>query len=392
MNILFLYRNYINPLKGGIQRVTSVLADYFEYNGNDVFYLSGVIGKDEEINKKRQHYFPNSIEQLAKENFSFFNNFLINHKIDIVINQSGMDPLTSQIAYEVKKHKNIKLISCVHNSLLSSIINFSTAYATRIKNNNLNLLIPLIDSTIVKKGLLFLYRQKYKKHYSNLCYNSDKVVLLSDNFKEELKFFVKSFDQNKITGISNPTSFKVKEKYFYSKKKQLLYVGRINRAQKKVDLLLKIWSLVYKENPEWSLIVVGDGMDLPGLKDEAIKMNLKRIKFTGYQDSEPYFKEASVFCMTSAFEGFGIVLVEAMQFGTIPVAFESYLSVTDIIDNDNNGFLVKPFDINQYADVLNSLMRDQNKREKMSILSKEKAKIFSIDRIGDRWLKLFNEL
>lgn len=392
MNILFLYHNYINPLKGGIQRVTSVLADYFESKENTIFYLTGVIGNDEEIDKTRQHYFPNSKVQLAKENFDFFNQFLVSHKIDIVINQSGMDPITSKIAYEVNKYKTIKLISCIHNSLLSSILNFRTSYETRAKNKKMGSLLYFTDFTLVKKGLLLLYRQKYKKHYKQLCDNSDSVVLLSDSFKEELKFFVKSLNENKIIGISNPTSFVAKEGVFHTKEKQLLYVGRINRAQKKVDLLLKIWNLVYEKNPEWSLIIVGDGKELPSLKEDAKKMNLERIQFTGYQDPKPYFEKASVFCMTSSFEGFGIVLVEAMQFGTIPVAFESYLSINDIIDHENNGFLVTPFDINEYAGILNSLMSNQNKRENMSILSIEKAKVFSIDKIGNKWLNLLNEL
>ncbi|MDV7187798.1 glycosyltransferase [Lutibacter sp. TH_r2] len=393
MNILFIYRGAIIPTRGGIQRVTNVLADYFESKGHKVLYLTGKNENDDEreINKKRQFFFPNNTDVLAKENFSYFKVFLADNKIDILINQNGMDPVLSSLAYTAKDC-NVKLVSCIHNSLLSSITNFSSAYASRAKKYNLGWILPITDFSIIKKGILYLYKNKYKKHYKKLCEISDSVVLLSDNFKSELDFFVENLSKDNIIAISNPTSFKKEKVDLVLKKKQLLYVGRVGTSQKRVDLLLLIWRKVFKNNPDWSLIIVGDGPELPKLKNEAKILKLERIKFEGFKNPKQYYIDASLFCMTSSFEGFGIVLVEAMQYGVIPFAFKSYLSVTDIIDDNTNGFLIKPFSIEQYADSLNKLMNNESLRNKVSKSAIEKAGIFSINTIGESWIHLFKGL
>lgn len=64
---------------------------------------------------------------------------------------------------------------------------------------------------------------------------------------------------------------------------------------------------------------------MPGiLKEMAHKLNLKNISFEGFQEPEPYYARSSLFCLTSTFEGFGLVLAEAMQHGCVPLAFDSY--------------------------------------------------------------------
>lgn len=393
MNILFLYRRAIIPVNGGIQRVTDVLANYFELKGHVVLYLTGknVNDDDNEINKNRQFFFPNNGNLLAVENFSYFKGFLNEKKIDIVINQNGMDSVLSEIAYCTKNY-NIKLVSCIHNSLLSSINHFSSSYQSRAKKYKIAWLLPISNNKIIKKGILYLYKNKYKKHYTKLCEISDFVVLLSDSFKSELDFFVKKINKNKIIAISNPTSFKNEKVDFLTKKKQLLYVGRVGTSQKRVDLLLLIWGKIFKDNVDWSLIIVGDGPELPKLKHEAEKLKLERIEFKGFKNPKEYYIDASIFCMTSSFEGFGIVLVEAMQYGVIPFAFKSYLSVTDIIDDKKNGFLIKPFCIDEYADNLNKLMNNKSLRMQVSESAYEKAEVFSIGNVGERWIRLFKDL
>ena len=78
------------------------------------------------------------------------------------------------------------------------------------------------------------------------------------------------------------------------------------------------------------------------------KMGLKRITFEDFQIPIEYYKRASILCMISAFEGFPMVLPEAMNYKVIPIIFNSYSSAQDIIENEIDGFLIPPFDINKY--------------------------------------------
>ena len=100
---------------------------------------------------------------------------------------------------------------------------------------------------------------------------------------------------------------------------------------------------------DWSLIIVGGGRQLDEMRQLAANLKLVNVKFEGFQDPKSYYERASIFCMTSSYEGFGIVLVEAMQYGVVPMAFNSYISVTDIIENGVMVFLIEPFDIDAYV-------------------------------------------
>jgi len=387
MNILFLYNSNIDPIKGGVQKVTFVLSSYFEDKGNSVFFLSLKKGDNAYIQDERQYYFP-SENGYDEQNKIFFLSFLKDKRIDIVVNQDGKNPALSELAY-LCHSVNIKLISVIHNSLLAAINNFSVAYNDRFRKYKMGWLLPLADLPFVKIRILWLYKRKYKKHYTELCNNSDYVFLLSEKYKEEL-LFVTDKKFNNVIGIPNPIDFK-RERHC-NKEKELLYVGRINFSQKRVDLLLKIWHKLFRQYPDWSLRVVGGGNQLQKAVKMSSDLGLKNIYFEGFRDPEPLYKTASLFCLTSSYEGFGNVLVEAMCYGVVPFAFNSYLSVTDIIDDKKNGILIQPFDVDDYVKKLAFLMENESQRLVYSKAAVEKSKQFTIEKIGNKWLDMFNKL
>lgn len=386
MKILFLYGSTINPIVGGIERVTSVLSDYFEKEGHQVYYISLVRDSDVKY-VNRQFFFPNSIIELAPENVEYLLSFVKKNKIEIVVNQYGIGKEMSRLAYNVK-FIGVKLISVVHNSFFANIDNFDISYKSLFEKYHIDVLLPIAKNKAIKWGLFQLLKLKYKRHVSELCYNSDYVILLSDKFKHEIEFIGGPKCLSNVVGISNPCSFNDVNVEYSRKKNELLYVGRIDKG-KKVDLLLEIWNKLYYKYPNWVLKIVGDGEDLSLLKSRAIQMRLKNVFFEGFQPSQSYYEEASIFCMTSAYESFGIVLIEAMQCMTIPVAFNSYRSITDIIDDKINGYLVSPFNIDEYALVLSSLIDDDELRKNASINAFEKSCRFDISNIGNIWLDLF---
>lgn len=387
MNILFLYNAAINPLTGGVERITFLLANYLESKGYKVFFLG--LTDNYSIKDKRQFLFPDISSYISEKNIIFFRSFLVEKSINIVINKGGTNPEISKLAY-YSKIEGVKLISVVHNSLLGTMKNFSSAHKNHLEQLGIGWLLPFTDMKIVKNFLLMLYKCKYAKHYKSLCKKSDFVILESEKYKEELLFFMDGQSIDNVVGIPNFVVFE--ELVKVKREKEILYVGRINTSQKRVDLLLQIWGLLYDKFPDWSLKIVGGGDELESIKVLSSQSNLKNIFFYGFQKAKPFYETASFICLTSSFEGFGITLIEAMQYGVIPVAFNSYLSVTDIIDDKVNGCLITPFDINEYANTLSKLMSSQDELERLSTAAEQKAKRFDLSIVGEQWLSIFKKL
>lgn len=386
MNILFVYNGPIIPEFGGIERVTSVLTDFFISKGITVHYLS--LEKCNETS--RQFCLPTPLDIYSEENQLFFSQLLDKNKIDIIINQSGLNPKVSRFCY-LCKSRNIKLISVIHSSLLAVIKNYSISYFEKYNKYHLSFLLPLTNLWIVKKFILFLYKIKYKNHYKELYQYSDKIVLLSKGYIPELSFFLPKIDFNKVTAIPNPTSFNSNH-CTRSKEQEILYVGRIDFYQKRIDILLQIWKNIFYKYPDWKLTIVGGGKDLDTAIKMSEKMGLKRITFEDFQVPIEYYKRASILCMTSAFEGFPMVLPEAMNHKVIPIIFNSYSSAQDIIENKIDGFLIHPFDINKYQNKLQILIENKDMRNKMSEKAYLKSIRFSIGNIGKTWIDLIDKI
>lgn len=380
MNILYLYTDVINPMKGGVQRVTDVVSTRLRQRGHTVYFLGLVSG-----NSPYQFTFPNKQDACGDENLSYLKKFIYEHQINIAIFQEGISPLHSAWAYAVKD-TSAKLVSCIHNSMLGGVVNMEQATRDRLNKFHLGMLAPLVRIPMVARLTKYTYCKLMHGHYIKLCNESDRVVLLSDKFIAELNEFVDAKRYQNICAIPNPVSFELSKPLAWDeKKKKILYVGRIDSKQKRVNLLLKIWEKVWKQLPDWSLDIVGDGPELPKLKEYALVHQLEDIHFYGFDNPKSYYESASIFTMTSSFEGFGIVLVEAMQYGVIPIAFNSYLSVTDIIDDGVNGLLVDAMDVDKYVEALVSLAHDKARRKRMGLAAIEKAKLFSIDSVVDKW-------
>ena len=384
MNILFWYPSDINPIKGGVQRVTHVLANELENRGYVIYFLSL---NCTDIDDKRQFYLPDK-KLHSRENISYLKDFCRLHQIHIVINQTGLSPYYSKFVYTLGG--NAKIISVIHNSILAPILNFNTTYEKKSILLKISMLKNFLNSQVFKRTLLLLYKLKYKSHYLKLCRKSEIVLLLSDKFKSEVVFFVGTKVTN-IDAIFNPCPFCV-EIMPRVKKKELLYVGRIDVFQKRTDILIEIWSKLCFKYKDWNLNIVGDGPGFEAVRKLAISLGLINIEFHGFQNPKPFLESASIFCMTSSFEGFGVVLIEAMCYGVVPIAFDSYLSASDIIDNGMNGYLISPFDVEAYVQHLELLMNDSNKRNFLSVNAIKKSAVFSVAEIGEQWDKLLKKI
>ena len=164
-----------------------------------------------------------------------------------------------------------------------------------------------------------------------------------------------------------------------------MFCGSLNK-RKGVDLLLQIWNRIEMATADWELMIVGEGEERNNMEKYIKAHNLSRVKLCGFHtDMIPFFSESKILLMTSRYEGFGLVLTEAMAYGCVPVAFNSFASVTDIITSDT-GMLVKPFDINEYSNKVIGLMENNEKLEYMSerCIKRGREK-YSLETIIGRW-------
>jgi len=394
MNILYLFPAVIDPTRGGIQRNTATQANYLETLGHKTYYLAARPVKDWQPDARRQFYLPVLSEDgdyCVPKNVEFFKNFLKEHRIDMVINQKGVGKAICRLAYHCQS-VGVKLLSVIRNSIMAPVVNAQyTQYAT-LKKYGLGFSAPLLSLGISQKILLAFHKWRWREHYKGLCANSDRVILLSEQFKHEIAEYVGQCPSN-VIAISNPYPFTATGMVDpASKVKEILFVGRFDTTQKRADLAVRIWSKLYREFPDWTFRMLGNGPEFDNVVALAKKLKVERVIFEGFKRADEFYKKASLLMMTSAYEGFGMALVEAQGAGCVPLAFQSYASVVDIIDDGKNGVLVKPFDCDLYAEKLANLMRDDALRRTMAVNAVEKAGEFATEKIYGKWLAVFDDL
>lgn len=175
--------------------------------------------------------------------------------------------------------------------------------------------------------------------------------------------------------------------------KRVISVGRLD-FQKGYDYLIKAWKIVEQEHPEWELHIFGDGPKSEELKHTISDLKEKNVFLRGKstQLSEEYLL-SSFFVMSSRYEGFPLVLIEASMHGLPLIAYDCIAGPREIILNSENGFLIKPVgDIKRLADAINKMIECQELRNKMGANALERSRLFNVENIMGKWLDLFNNL
>ena len=380
MRVLFCLNTTFSPSNGGIANVSLTLAHGLEQIGYQCYFLS--IYKNAESVSDKQYYLPKeTVSSGCEENKQWFSSFIIKTSIDVVINQNGTTPY-SLWALEWAREKNVKVLTVYHSTLMG----LYSFHKIRLKENSI--LKKAIDEIYHR-----LFRIKYGKYYKRQIELSDKVVTLSDKFFQELEWFSRTGIKDKCVAIPNAinNTQELSECKEYKKQNELLFVGRLS-PEKQPDLLIGIWHMISSKYPDWRLTIVGDGIMKKKLEKLIKDKSIERVSLEGYQKPWKYYQRAKVFCMTSAHEGFGLVLAEAMCFGTVPIAFNSYSNIGDIIEDGVSGLLIPPFYKEKYAEKLSFLMDTPSFLEKMSVNAMKKAKDFSLNTIIGEWHILLRDL
>ena len=216
-------------------------------------------------------------------------------------------------------------------------------------------------------------------------YFSSFIVLTNGNVNEW-----KSLKKTKV--IPNPLSF-YPEQASTLQNKKVIAVGK-QGYQKGYDRLLPAWKKVVEKHPNWHLEIYGAIAPEMKLAAQAQELNIENSVhfYPPEKDIQSKYLDASIYLMPSRFEGFGMVLIEAMACGLPCVAFDCPHGPADIITHGEDGFLIENGNIEQMANAIIQLIEDESLRINMGTTAKKNVKRFLPENVIHQWDELFKNL
>lgn len=386
MKILFVQTPSLNPNGGGVQRITFNLGVFFTQKGYEVHYFSFSQTGHVEVSNCTLHHAVKGNSSRNPENIKLLTKLLNDNKYSIVINQMPYEKNIRNAIHRQSAYSDYQSIACIHNSLFNFKTNLKDIVTRTFP-------FPINKLAATKAGLASANAYHKLKHASELKKIIEKhshVLLYTPPNVKELNYFLSAYNPEKIGCMPNP----IPEipPFNKKKKKTILHVGRINIPQKRSDLLLDFWGSVYKDLEDWNFIIVGDGPYHKILSHNLRERNLPRVELVGFQKPEAYYKEASIFMMPSAYEGFPNTILEAQSNGCPVLAFNSYDALGWIVNDGKDALLSKPFNTTQMGEQAIWLANNTKSLEEFQEAALENAKRFTIEKVGEQWLELFETL
>lgn len=386
MKVLIIIEQAFNPTSGGVQHTTYKMGKYLSLEGCEMLYFSfqqegHIIAEFGNLHTVKANKGVNN-----PENLNTLDQLLQKESPDIVINQS---PFTTPLRNFLSSRKHtykFKLIGCLRNTLLGFQING--------KENFKSALPKAIHPFIINPVGMFLLGLRnnmlQKRLLKSIIEKHDLFVLLTPSNQKELETYLKDYNKSKVICI--PNSIEEVLPVLPKKKNLVLHVGRIVIEQKRSELLMRVWKQILKKEKDWTFEVVGDGEYLPKLKNEIEKDEIERVTLHGFTKPNELYKRASIFIMTSAYEGFPNVVLEAQSFGAVPVAFSSYGAINDVVNNGTDAVLVKPFDCELMAEEVVKLMHNPKVLQEMQESALQNARNYVTPSVVKQWISVFNEI
>lgn len=222
-----------------------------------------------------------------------------------------------------------------------------------------------------------------KAHYGYQLQKLDATVVL---YRQDSEMYQKAFGFTPVA-IYNPLTLKP-GKQSNGNGKRFLAVGRFSPKHKGFDLLIEAFSIFAKKNQDWTLDIVGEGREkslLEGMiKARRLEERITIHPFTN--EIQQYYSRASIYVLSSRWEGMPLVLVEAMSHG-LPIVASNLPTCKEVLGDF--GLFFKNGDIDELAQRLEdaTYMNWQQKSDEAI----EIAKHFDIKQIAARWKELFEQ-
>lgn len=198
---------------------------------------------------------------------------------------------------------------------------------------------------------------------------------------------------NKAIVIYNPVTINATRMSDWTEK-SVISVGRLD-FQKGYDYLIPVWKLVSQKHSGWHLNIYGEGP----LRD-SIQARIDELKLTNAvtlcgrtPNIGDQYASHSIYVMSSRAEGLGLVLLEAAFCGLPLIAYDCPSGPSEIVDDGKNGFLIeKVGDVQTMADRICQLIENESLRREMGENARSMVDNFSVDKIRQQWICLFNSL
>ena len=366
-------------------------------------------------------YNPGGMERVLTQKVNYLSS-VYNYDITILTTEQNGKPFYFPLNKEINKidfnlnfddhyQKNIFVKTFIH---LKKLKEYKNRLEHFLKMNNINLCVSLCgkeidfltslkDSSIKIAELHFAknYRKQFIMSIKNGLFWKSIGVFRSKQFEHNTKklhklvVLTKSDEQewkkthSNIAQIYNPCSIST-PLYSTLENKRAIAIGRLD-AQKGFDNLIESWALVAKRFPDWTLDIFCKGEQKEMFDKMIIENQLENIIFLKgvTNDVQKEFLDASLCVMTSRYEGFGLVLLEAMTCGVPCVSFDCEFGPNEIIKDDHNGFLVPVANVKLLADKICLLIENRKLRINMGNKAKESANKFNLNSIMTEWNGLF---
>lgn len=364
---------------GGVERVVSVKASYLA----EVYHYDVTVIVTEGAG--RQPFFPLSAKvKVVNLNLDFEqlwqSSFLKKVFLYLVKQRRYRHLLTREL---------MRIRPDITITVLRREINFINAIADgshkvgelHVNRSNYRNFTPR-DSNMLKRLFSRFWMRSLVGHLQQL----DRLVVLTESARRDWP------EISRVTLIPDPLPFRVNTVSRVSRKR-VISIGRY-AYEKGNDLLLRAWAIVEKHCQDWTLDIYGMGQQRPyrQLMGE-LGIDESRCRLHGsLRDVSAEYLCSSVFALPSRFEGFGLVVIEAMACGLPVVAFDCENGPRNILTQGKTGFLVPCFDVAAFADRLMCLMTDMPLRRQMGIAAKAASAPYAIEDVARQWKELFDSL
>ena len=285
-------------------------------------------------------------------------------KCDVVLGFGSVPSCYALLALRLFGKGNTKVIVTEHSEGLF------------VKYNRPGIKLKIL-ARIYKAMIYFLYR------------HADYIIPVSGNMAKLVtkQFFVKEekvkviHNPVDISGIKKLSSEAASDITFQEGSFYLAVVSRLSK-EKGIDYLIRAVAAL-KDKTDLVLLVIGEGREEGALRDLAARCNISEgVRFLGWKDNPfKYLSKCDLFILPSLYEGFPIVILEAMACGIPVIATRCTQGLEEIIDDHKTGILVPPRDVGALSDSIQNMLSDKKLCEEIRCNSYEKIKEFDIPRV-----------